>query len=90
MDHPKRAAHPSASRDCPKTRLAESGIGAVDICDCGMWQLHIGALTVRLAPAAASELLGLLGQAVAEDSARRLGEVERSLDLPLFGKGGSA
>ena len=62
----------SERSECPRTRLAENGVGAVDVCGCGMWQLHIGALTVRLAPGAVSELLGLLGHAVAEHSARRL------------------
>ena len=62
----------SGGSDCPRTRLAENGLGAVDVCSCGMWQLHIGALTVRLTPGAVSELLGLLGTAVAEHSARRL------------------
>jgi hypothetical protein len=39
-----------------------------------MLQLHIGALTLRLAPCALSELLSTLGQAVAAHSARRFAE----------------
>lgn len=79
------------SRDCPRARLAEAEIGSVDVCDCGMWQLHIGALTLRFAPAAVSELLALLGQAVAEHAARRAGgHAERGAALPWLGKRGDA
>ena len=60
--------------DCRRTRLAESSIAAVDVCECGMMQLHIGAFTLRLAPRAVSELLSTLGQAVAKQSARRVSE----------------
>ncbi|HTV21570.1 MAG TPA: hypothetical protein VMG12_22935 [Polyangiaceae bacterium] len=90
MNHPDKTRHFSESRDCPRTRLAETDIGSVDVCDCGMWQLHIGALTLRFAPAAVSELLGLLGQAVAEHSARRLTDAERAMQMPFLGKRGDA
>jgi hypothetical protein len=73
MEHDSRQATQSEQTDCPRTRLAENGVGSVEVCRCGMWQVHIGALTLRLAPCAVSELLGLLGQAVAEHSARRFG-----------------
>jgi hypothetical protein len=82
MKHDNRRANQHSSNDCPRTRLSENGVGAVEVCRCGMWQLHIGALTLRLAPCAVSELLGLLGQAVAEHSARRFGTAsEPSLAL---------
>jgi hypothetical protein len=55
-----------------------------------MWQLHIGAMTLRFAPAAVSELLALLGQAVAEHSARRSADLERALEVPFFGRRGDA
>jgi hypothetical protein len=55
-----------------------------------MWQLHIGAITLRFAPAAANELLGLLGQAVAEHSARRLAEAEHAMRMPFLVKRGDA
>lgn len=90
MNHQERPRHSPGSRDCPRTRLAETEIGSVDVCDCGMWQLHIGAVTLRFAPAAVSELLGLLGQAVAEHSARRLTDAERALSVPFFAKRGDA
>lgn len=90
MNHQDEPRHFSESRDCPRTRLAEAEIGSVDVCSCGMWQLHIGAITLRFAPAAVSELLGLLGQAVAEHSARRLTEAERAMQIPFLGKRGDA
>ena len=90
MSHQDKPRHFSESRDCTRTRLAETEIGSVDVCDCGMWQLHIGALTLRFAPAAVSELLGLLGQAVAEHSSRRLTEAERAMQMPFLGKRGDA
>ena len=90
MNHQDKTRQFSESRDCPRRRLAETDIGSVDVCDCGMWQLHIGALTLRFAPAAVSELLGLLGQAVAEHSARRLTEAERAMQMPFMGKRGDA
>lgn len=90
MSHQDRSRHSPESRDCPRTRLAETDIGSVDVCDCGMWQLHIGAVTLRFAPAAVSELLGLLGQAVAEHSGRRLADAERAMQMPFFGKRGDA
>jgi hypothetical protein len=54
-------------------RLAESSVAGVDVCGCGILHLHLGPLTLRLAPCALSELLGTLGQAVAEHAARRVG-----------------
>jgi hypothetical protein len=83
MDHDNRQDKRTEGTDCPRTLLAENGVGSVEVCSCGMWQLHIGPLTLRLAPCAVSELLGLLGQAVVEDSARRF-ETARELGLPLF------
>jgi len=51
---------------CRRTRLAESSVAAVDVCDCGVTHLHLGAVTLRLAPCALEELLSTLEQAVAE------------------------
>ena len=53
------------SDTCTRRRLAESGLVAVDVCDCGMMQLHVGALSLRITPESATELLATLGQAVA-------------------------
>jgi hypothetical protein len=58
--------------NCTRTRLAEGALSAVDICECGMMQLHVGAFTVRLEPAAVSDVLATLGEAVAEYSALEL------------------
>ena len=51
--------------ECKKTRLAESAVASVDLSDCGVIYLHVGALTLRLAPNVLSELLSTLGEAVA-------------------------
>jgi hypothetical protein len=55
--------HPVIHR-CQQTRLAETSVAAIDECSCGMLQLHLGALTVRLAPCAAEELLATLKEAI--------------------------
>jgi hypothetical protein len=90
MNQQNKPRHYPESRECARRRLAEDDIGSVDVCECGMWQLNIGALTLRFAPAAISELLGLLGQAVAEHSARRLADAALVMDLPHYSKGGDA
>lgn len=74
--------HRPDSLDCPRSRVAQNGVGAVDVCDCGMWQLHLGAVTLRFAPCGLSELLALLGSAVAERAARRL-SAQEAPDPPL-------
>jgi hypothetical protein len=74
MNDNTKPQHPPQQNECPKTRLAEGGLAAVDVCHCGMMQLHIGALTLRITPGALSELLSTLGQAVAAHSARRFSE----------------
>jgi hypothetical protein len=51
-------------------RWCENGVGSVEVCTSGVWQLHIGGLTLRLAPCAVSGLIDLLSRAVAEHSAR--------------------
>jgi hypothetical protein len=60
--------------DGPQLRLAESSVAAVDVCECGMLLLHIGAMTLRLSPCAASELLRTLEQALTPHSKRFEGE----------------
>lgn len=57
-----------------KDRLAESSIAAVDLCGCGVMHLHIGALTLRLAPSAILELAETLGDAVVRHSAKQSSE----------------
>jgi hypothetical protein len=71
---------------CDRVRLAEGDVAAVDRCGCGMIQVHVAALTLRLAPEALASLLGTLGQAVAANAAsplRRsnaLGATEQNAD----------
>lgn len=62
------AEHPPRQR-CRQTRLAESSVAAVDVCECGVMQLHLGAVTLRLAPSALTELHSTLEQALAERAA---------------------
>ncbi|MCB9629492.1 MAG: hypothetical protein H6725_19160 [Sandaracinaceae bacterium] len=61
----KSPSSTSTAHECVKTRLAESAVAAVDLSDCGVMYLHLGALTLRLAPSVLSELLATLGEAVA-------------------------
>jgi hypothetical protein len=73
--------NPSQS-SCPRRRLAESPFAAVDVCSCGMMQLHVGAVTIRFTPRALSELLATLGRAVAVHAAhgavaKAMGHAER-------------
>ena len=55
----------SRPHECKKTRLAESAVASVDVSDCGVIYLHMGAVTLRLAPNVLSDLLSTLGEAVA-------------------------
>src|SRR5687767_8194086 len=59
-----RNRHPPEITDCPRTRLAQGDLAAVDACGCGMLQLHIGALTLRMASCALEELASTLNDAV--------------------------
>ena len=78
MDHRTEHQHPPESTDCPRTRLAQGTLAAVDACRCGMLQVHLGALTLRMAPCALSELAETLNQAVAAH-ARRFSEPRHGL-----------
>jgi hypothetical protein len=35
---------------CPTLRLAHGQLATVDMCNCGMLRLHLGAITLRLTP----------------------------------------
>jgi hypothetical protein len=75
---------------CERTRLAESSVAAIDVSECGMMQLHIGPITVRLAVCAACELLDTLSRAVDEYERQHPSQAAVH-DVPLFGGGrGSA
>ncbi len=71
MNHDSGSQPSHSQNDCPRRRLAQGALAAVDICSCGMLQVHIGALTLRMDPCALSELVSTLGQAVAAHSGRR-------------------
>jgi hypothetical protein len=72
--------HQASNKDRPKARLAEGEVASVDVCECGTMLLHLGPVTLRLAPCAVSDLLATLGQAVATHAARRYAPRE---DQPL-------
>jgi hypothetical protein len=44
-------------------RIAEGDVAAVDRCECGALNLHLGALTIRLTPQALRSLLDTLDEA---------------------------
>lgn len=85
-----RAHHPPERRSCRHVRLAESAIAAVDVCECGMMQVHIGAVTLRLTSDAVSELLGTLGHAVAVQAARSASSDESSAQAASVMRRGQA
>lgn len=62
--------HPPESTECPRTRLAQGALAAVDACRCGMLQVHLGALTLRMAACALAELAHTLNLAVAAHGRR--------------------
>lgn len=70
MNHHQPPPNPTESTDCPRTRLAQGDFAAVDACRCGTVQVHLGALTLRLAPCALAELAGTLNQALAAHARR--------------------
>jgi hypothetical protein len=64
MQDQKRTLLPAEPTDCRRTRLVQGDLAAVDACSCGMLQLHIGALTLRMAACALEELAATLNEAV--------------------------
>ena len=68
-DH-QRHRHPPDVTDCPRTRLVQGDLAAVDACGCGMLQVHIGALTLRMAACALEELANTLNDAVVAHARR--------------------
>lgn len=65
MKYPPRDDH-----QCARTRLAQGSLAAVDECECGMLQVHIGAMTLRMAACAMTELTETLHQALLEHKRR--------------------
>ena len=69
MKPPPTGHHdPSTGASCRRTRLAQSSVASVDRCQCGILQLHVGALTMRFEVGAAHELLGTLRRALEADA----------------------
>ncbi len=62
MDHSTRSRTTTAP--CARTRLAESEVAAVDLCDCGMMHLHLGPFSLRLTPDVLESVLDTLADAV--------------------------
>lgn len=54
---------------CSRQRLAEGDVAAIDRCDCGMFQVHLAAFTLRLAPEAPASLYATLGRALSVSAA---------------------
>jgi hypothetical protein len=66
----KNSVFPAIERQsCRRTRLAEGELAAVDRCGCGMFQLHLAAVTLRLAPEALASLYATLGRALSVSAA---------------------
>jgi hypothetical protein len=82
----KTGQHHLGTKDgCSQTRLAESPVAAVDRCSCGTLQLHIGPLTLRLAPCALGELRTTLDRAMAAYSARDVAPAAHAAKAGFFG-----
>jgi hypothetical protein len=76
--------HAPETDACPRVRLAQGGLASVDACQCGMLQLHLGALTVRMTPSALAELESTLRTALSEHQ-KRFGEPEDQFDELMMG-----
>jgi len=74
---PPRASGPS----CSRTRLAESEVAAVDVCDCGLIHLHMGPFSLRLTRDSFQTLLMTLAQATGATVSR--GPSARSTGLAM-------
>jgi hypothetical protein len=64
--------------DCGRVRVAEGEVAAVDRCRCGTFQVHLAALTLRLAPEALASLRETLSEAIAASSGSALGRVRNA------------
>ena len=77
-------SHSPVGDNCERTRLAQGSVAAVDVCGCGMMQLHIGALTLRMAPCAVSDLLSTLGRAVTVYAAQEAADNEAGHEVTVL------
>ncbi|HEY3500913.1 MAG TPA: hypothetical protein VGK73_39745 [Polyangiaceae bacterium] len=64
MNHDGNAHDSARSPDCTRTRLIEGALAVVDTCACGMFHVHIGALTLRFTKEAVAEIAVTLEHAV--------------------------
>jgi len=62
-------AHQSQKDHANSERLAEGECRAVDLCQCGTLQLHLGDLSLRLSPDVAHSVLRTLAAALARRQA---------------------
>jgi hypothetical protein len=65
MKHKVSARNLPGIEECTRKRLAHGEVGAVDICECGMLQVHIAALTVRMEPRVFSDFIDTVCRAEA-------------------------
>jgi hypothetical protein len=69
MAKPSKIEHPTL------IRLAENDESAVDMCDCGTLQLHLGGLSLRLPPDVVVNLARTLTAALARRQAILAGRI---------------
>jgi hypothetical protein len=84
MNHKTGPHHLGTKSSCSQTRLAESAVAAVDLCSCGTLQLHLGPLTLRLAPCALTELRTTVDRAMAAYAAREVAPEVRDASVGFF------
>lgn len=83
MSHDHRSSSP-----CQRTRLAEGSVASVDLCDCGVLHVNLGAISVRLCPRALADLISTLSHAVAAHTTQKSPEQLSLGALPLSGRAG--
>jgi hypothetical protein len=71
MNHRQDPSHASHKAARPAARIAQGAFASVDLCDCGVLLVNIGAVTLRMDASAMSSLVSTLGEAVAEHTARK-------------------
>jgi hypothetical protein len=67
---------PMTHTSCGSRRLAEGGVASVDVSNCGMISVHLGAFTLRLTRDALAQLSHTLNVAVQRDRQGRGAENE--------------
>ncbi len=72
----------SKPSECERERIAENSVGSIEVCNCGMWRLNVGAVTLRFDARALWALHDLLSEAASRHTTRSLGS-DRD-DYPLL------